>query len=187
MNADKPWRISVLELPPCQSVSDMPRIPNSNLGRIRESIRVHPRSSAVARILGSLLLAATSFAYAEVTVKDAWVRGMVPAQNATGAFLTITSSEEAKLVGASTPMAKTAEIHNSQMHGNMMHMEAVDAIKLPAGKAVELKPGGYHVMLMGLAKPVKAGDKVPLKLTVEDAKGKRSTVDVSADVRPLGK
>ena len=144
-------------------------------------------TSAFSRIFVCLLLGASTWAHAEVTVKDAWVRGMVPAQNATGAFLTITSSEEAKLVGASTPVAKTVEIHNSQMHGTMMHMEAVDSIKLPAGKAVELKPGGYHVMMMGIAKPVKAGDKVPLKLTLEDAKGKRSTVDVSADVRPLGK
>jgi copper(I)-binding protein len=73
------------------------------------------------------------------------------------------------------------------MHGNVMHMQAVEAVPLPAGKAVQLKPGGHHVMLMGLAKPVKAGEKVPLKLTVEDARGKRSIVEVAAEVRPLGR
>jgi periplasmic copper chaperone A len=65
-------------------------------------------------------------------------------------------------------------------------MHPVDGLALPAGKAVDLKPGGYHVMLMGLSKPVSAGDKVPIVLTVEDRKGKRSNVEVKAEVRPLG-
>ena len=124
-------------------------------------------------------------AYAEVTVKEAWVRGTVPAQTTTGAFLTITSTTEAKLVSASSPVAKMAEIHESMMHGNMAHMQEVQAVPLPAGKAVELKPGGHHVMLMGVSKPLKPGDTVPLTLTIEE-KGKRSTVEVKAAVRPIG-
>ena len=126
-------------------------------------------------------------ALAEVTVKDAWVRGTVPAQKSTGAFLTITSSEDAKLLGASSKIAKTVEIHESGMKGDVMHMHAVDFVPLPAGKAVELKPGGYHVMMMGLTGRVKEGDKVPLTLIVEDGKGKRTRVEVQAAVRPLGK
>ena len=125
-------------------------------------------------------------AIAEVTVKDAWVRGTVPAQTATGAFLTITSTEDAKVVGASSPIAKTAEIHMSMMQNGVNHMHPVDGLALPAGKAVDLKPGGYHLMLMGLSKPVSAGDKVPIVLVVEDRKGKRSNVEVQAQVRPLG-
>jgi copper(I)-binding protein len=147
----------------------------------------HRRKSASPSYLFALALAASTFAAADVKVKEPWVRGTVPAQTATGAFMTITSSEEAKLVGAASPAAKTVEIHNSEMHGSVMHMQAVDAVPLPAGKAVQLKPGGFHVMMIGLDKPVKAGDKVPLKLTIEDAKGKRTTVDVTAEVRPLGK
>jgi copper(I)-binding protein len=71
------------------------------------------------------------------------------------------------------------------MHGGMMHMQAVDSIALPAGKPVELKPGGYHVMLIGLTRPLKTGGKVPLEFVIEDAKGKRSTVAAQAEVRPI--
>jgi copper(I)-binding protein len=65
-------------------------------------------------------------------------------------------------------------------------MSAVESVPLPAGKAVELKPGGLHVMLMGLANPLKPGDKVPLTFTIEDKGGKRTQLDVSAEVRPIG-
>jgi len=122
----------------------------------------------------------------EVTVKDAWVRGTVAAQTTTGAFMTITSSEEAKLVGARSGIAKMTEIHQSMLMDGVNHMHAAEAVALPAGKSIELKPGGYHVMLMGLAKPVAAGQKVPIELTVEDKRGKRSKIEVQAEVRPLG-
>lgn len=128
-----------------------------------------------------------SSVFAEVTVKDAWVRGTVPAQKSTGAFLTITSTEDAKLLGAASKIARTVEIHESGMKDGVMHMHAVEFVPLPAGKAVELKPGGHHVMMMGLSGQVKEGDKVPLTLTIEDRKGKRSRVEVQAAVRPLGK
>jgi copper(I)-binding protein len=72
-----------------------------------------------------------------------------------------------------------------RMEGGMMRMRAVDKLALPAGKAVELAPGGYHVMLMDLAKPLQEGDTVPLRLTFEDKAGKRSTVEVKAQVRAL--
>ena len=136
------------------------------------------------RIL-AVLAAAASLAHAEVTVKDAWVRGTVPAQTTTGAFMTITSTADAKLLSASTPIAKSVEIHESMMHGNTAHMGEVEAVALPAGKAVELKPGGHHVMLMGIAKALKPGDIVPITLTIEE-KGKRSKLEVKATVRPLG-
>jgi periplasmic copper chaperone A len=66
-------------------------------------------------------------------------------------------------------------------------MKAVDFVALPAGKRVELQPGGYHVMLLGLVRPLGAGDSVALTLTLEDKSGKRSTLDVDAEVRPLGR
>jgi periplasmic copper chaperone A len=66
-----------------------------------------------------------------------------------------------------------------------MAMRAIDDIPLPAGKTVELKPGGYHVMLMELVKPLKAGDKVPITLTIV-GKGKTTKVEVAAEVRAPG-
>jgi len=124
-------------------------------------------------------------AQSAVTATDAWVRGTVPAQKPTGAFLTLTSSAEAKLVAVSTPAAKSAEIHASQESGGIMHMHALDAIALPAGKKVELRPGGYHIMLFDLTRALGADDQVPLTLTIEEAGGKRYRVEVRAEVRPL--
>jgi periplasmic copper chaperone A len=135
-----------------------------------------------------MLLAASSLdGSAAVTATDAWVRGTVPAQRTTGAFVTLHSTEDAKLVGVASPNAKHAEIHESQMANGTMLMKAVDFVALPAGKRVELQPGGYHVMLFGLVRPLGAGDSVPLTLTLEDGSGKRSTLDVEAEVRPLGR
>ena len=124
---------------------------------------------------------------AEVTITDAWVRGTVPAQTSTGAYMKIKSTEDAKIVAASSPAAKIVEIHEMAMANGVMEMKAVPALMLPAGKAVELKSGGYHVMMMELAKPLKAGDKVPITFTVEGKDGRKTAVEVKADVRPLGR
>jgi copper(I)-binding protein len=126
-------------------------------------------------------------AQAAVTATDAWVRGTVPAQKATGAFLTLTSSAQARLVAVSTPAAKSAQIHASQESGGIMQMHALDAIALPAGKKVELRPGGYHIMLFDLTRALGTGDQVPLTLTIEEAGGKRYVIEVRAEVRPLGR
>ena len=127
-------------------------------------------------------------AHAGVTATDAWVRGTVAAQKTTGAFVTLTSTGDAKLVAVSTPAAKSAEIHASEEKGGVMHMHAVEAIALPAGKRVELKPGSsFHIMLVGLTRALAAGDHVPLTLTIEEAGGKRTQVEVRAEVRPLGR
>jgi copper(I)-binding protein len=126
-------------------------------------------------------------AQASVTATEAWVRGTVPAQKTTGAFVTLHSSEGARLVGVTTPAAASAEIHASGEAHGVMHMHALDSVDLPAGQRVELKPGGFHIMLVNLTRPLAAGEQVPLTLTVEDRKGRRSRVEVRAQVRPLGR
>src|SRR5688572_11439796 len=131
-------------------------------------------------------LAASSLCQAEVTAKDAWVRGTVPAQTSTGAFVTLTSSVDAKVVGVASPVAKVVEIHESMTMGGVSHMHEVKSVALPAGQAVQLKPGGHHVMLMGLAQPLKDGATVPLVFTIEEKGGKRTRLEVKAEVRPLG-
>ncbi|MBC8023819.1 MAG: copper chaperone PCu(A)C [Burkholderiales bacterium] len=126
-------------------------------------------------------------AHAAVTATGAWVRGTVSAQKTTGAFVTLESSEEAKLVAVSTPAAASAEIHSSEQRQGVMHMHAMDALALPAGRRVELKPGGFHIMLVGLTRALSAGDQVPLTLTIEDRKGQRTKLEVRAEVRALGR
>ena len=122
---------------------------------------------------------------AQTTVSDAWVRGMVAPQRATGAFMKITSAQGGKLVAASTPAARVAEVHEMVMQGDVMAMRAIEALELPAGKAVELKPGGHHLMLMGIEQPLKAGETVPLTLTIEGRDGKRETLQLSVPVKAL--
>ena len=120
-------------------------------------------------LFGLLLALAAAPALAQVTIADAWVRGTVPAQKATGAFMQLTSPTETALVAASSPAAKIVEIHEMKMDGGMMRMKAVDRIALPAGKPVTLGPGGYHVMLMDLAAPLKEGDTFVVTLTFAKA------------------
>ncbi|RZL36247.1 MAG: copper chaperone PCu(A)C [Rubrivivax sp.] len=135
------------------------------------------------RLLITATLLATFAAQAQVKVDDPWVRATVAPQKATGAFMQLTSVKPVKVVAASSPVAEAVEIHEMKMDGGVMKMRAVDALPLPAGQAVALKPGSYHVMLMGLKAPIKAGDKVPLTLTVEGDGQQRSTVEIEAEAR----
>ena len=136
-------------------------------------------------LLASMMLSAAVAALAQTSVKDPWVRGTVAGQKATGLFGQITSSAGGKLVSASSPLAGVVEVHEMVMDGNVMKMRAVPSLELPPGKTVELKPGGYHVMLMDLKQELKAGDSVPLTLVIEGAGGKRETVELKAPVRAL--
>ena len=141
-------------------------------------------TTAAAAAAFSLLASA---ALAQTTVKDAWVRGTVAQQMASGAFFQINSASGGKLVSASSPMAGVVEIHEMSMDGSTMKMRALpNGLDLPAGKTIELKPGGYHVMLMDLKAPLKAGESVELSLVVEDKDGKKETIAVKAPVRALG-
>ena len=124
-------------------------------------------------------------AAAQVAVADAWIRGTVPGQKATGAFMQLTSLTDMALVGAASPAAKVVEIHQMKQEGGMMKMNAVDRVALPANKTVELKPGGYHIMMMDLTQPLRDGESIPLTLTFEDKAGKKQTVEVKAAVRAL--
>jgi periplasmic copper chaperone A len=126
-------------------------------------------------------------AMAQTTVKEPWVRGTVAQQMATGAFFQISNAAGARLVSASSPAAGVVEIHSMTMEGGTMKMRALpDGLDLPAGKTVELKPGGYHVMLMDLKAPLKAGDSVDLSLVVEGKDGKQETIALKAPVKALG-
>lgn len=125
-------------------------------------------------------------AHAQVDVQDAWVRATVPHQKTTGAFMTLVAAQDSKLVAATSPLAGVAEVHEMAMQDNVMRMRHVPEVALPAGQPVELKPGGYHVMLMDLKQQVKDGDVVPLTLTIERKDGKREQLQVQARVRPLG-
>jgi copper(I)-binding protein len=132
-----------------------------------------------------VLVVAASAAHAQVTVTNAWIRGTVPVQKSTGAFMQLESKQATRLVGVSTPVAARAELHQMSMQGDMMKMQEVDGIDLGAGKKVELASGGYHVMLMELKRPLKEGEKIPLTLSFAPVKGKKITQVIEATVKPL--
>lgn len=121
-----------------------------------------------------------------LTVNNPWVRATVPAQQVTGAFMTLTAAVDLRLVAVSSPQAGMIEIHQMTMENNVMKMRALpNGMALPKGKAVELKPGGFHLMVMDLKQPMHQGAWLPLSLTVETKDKKRSTVMVSAEVKSL--
>lgn len=124
-------------------------------------------------------------AQAPVNVSGAWVRGTVQGQTATGAFMHLRSPEGATLIGADSPVAGIVEIHEMAMENNVMKMRAVQKLDLPPGRTVDLKPGGYHVMLMDLKQPLKKGDTVPITLKVQSKSGQSQEIEVKAEVREL--
>ena len=144
--------------------------------------------SPIKRILAvsTAFMLPAAAAVAQVTVKEPWVRATVTQQTATGAFMQLSSERGARLVEVRSPAAAQAELHEMKMDGDVMRMRPLPALEIGAGKTVDLKPGGYHIMLTGLKSPIKTGDSVPITLVVEDADRKRQTIELAATARPLG-
>ncbi|RZI97491.1 MAG: copper chaperone PCu(A)C [Variovorax sp.] len=141
---------------------------------------------AIKTIAACAMLAGATASFSQnaaVQVRDGWVRQTVPGQSGTGAFMKLTAPAGTRLVGVSSPAAGVAEVHEMKMDGDTMKMRALkDGLPLPAGQTVELKPGGYHVMLMDLKEALPKGGTVPVTLRFEDGKGARSTLDLTLPV-----
>jgi hypothetical protein len=135
------------------------------------------------------LFAALSISFAchagDIEVSGAWTRATAPGQDQAGVDLSITSKQKAALVGASTPAAKTVELHSMTSENGMMTMREVKTIELPAGKTVSLGKSGYHLMLNGLKSPLKEGATLPLTLNIKVANKPVSKVKTEVEVRSL--
>jgi periplasmic copper chaperone A len=118
----------------------------------------------------------------EIKIEGAWVRGTAEGQSGTGAFMTLTAKEPMRLIGVASPVAGVAEIHEMKMENDVMKMRSITSLDLPAGKAVEIKSGGYHLMLMDLNQTLKYGAAVPVTLTFADAQGKQTKQTVQIPV-----
>jgi copper(I)-binding protein len=121
---------------------------------------------------------------ANISVADAWVRATMPGQPVGAAYMQIESDADARLVGVSSSVVPRVEVHEMKMDGDVMRMREVKAVALPKGRTVSLEPGGFHIMLMNLKKPIVAGDSIPLTLTIESG-GKQQTVEVKAEARAM--
>jgi copper(I)-binding protein len=126
---------------------------------------------AVAFSLVPLLAGAHDYDLKSLRIGHPFARATPPGARAAGAFLTVENkgSTPDRLIAASSPVAGVVEVHEMAMDGGVMKMRAVPAIEIKAGAKVELKPGGYHVMLMDLKQPLKNGDRFPLTLNFEKA------------------
>ena len=136
--------------------------------------------------LGSLILSGAAWAHADaahVKVENAWARASVAGQQASGAFMRLTAQEPLKLVGVQTSAAGVAEVHEMKMDGDVMRMRAIEALDLPKDVAVDLKPGGYHLMLQQLKAPLVKDTQVPVTLIFKDAKGAESRLNLELPVR----
>ena len=122
---------------------------------------------------------------ANLSVTDAWVRATVPGQPVSGAYMQIRSDADARLLSVTSPVVPRVEVHEMKMEGDVMRMREVKAIELPKGQSVTLEPGGFHLMLMNLKKPIAAGETIPLSLVIESG-GKQQTVEVKAEARATG-
>ena len=132
-----------------------------------------------------LTLALSSFTSAHagnLTVSKAWVRPAVSGQQVSGAYMDLVVKRPAKLVKIESPVADAVEIHRMAMNDGVMEMRELETIDLPANQVVRLHPGDYHMMLIDLKRPLKPGERVPLKLTLLNANGRTETLSILVPV-----
>lgn len=132
----------------------------------------------------ALVLAMPAHA-SDIAVKNAWARATAPGQKVGAVYLEITSATAARLVKADSPAAATVELHAMAMKNGVMEMRRLDGLELQAGKTASLAPGGNHIMLIGLKKPLKEGDKIAVTLTVEKAPKVQEKLEVTAEVKSM--
>ena len=137
------------------------------------------------KLLAALWLCTVFTAHAQVEVSDAWVRATGQGQKATGVFMNLTAKKATRLVGVKADLTSSAEVHEMKMDKDVMTMQAVKALDLPAGQTVALKPGSYHVMLMDLKAPVAEDSHVVLTLLFEDAAGVKTQKEVKAVAKKM--
>lgn len=135
-------------------------------------------------LLAGLLLHVSSYA-GDFNIENAWSRATAPGQPTAGVDMSISSKHTAKLVGVASPLADHVAIHSMTHEDGMMSMREVMFIVLPAGKRVQLGESGYHLMLSGLKRPLKAGESIPLILSIEVGKQTRVQINTEAEVRPI--
>ena len=138
------------------------------------------KCQASAWVAFSLCAGLAPSAYAQVTIDRAWVRATGPNQAATGAFMRMTTDKDVQLINVRSPVAGFVEVHEMTMDNGIMKMRAVGNLQIKAGQFVELKPGGYHLMMLELKQQLKQSETVPLTLEFKAAEASISKVEVKA-------
>ncbi|HLD09938.1 MAG TPA: copper chaperone PCu(A)C [Methylophilaceae bacterium] len=138
------------------------------------------------RILGFFiitLLASCTQVGNDVVISDAWVRATAPGQEVGAAYMTLQSTRDITLIKTESAAAGSVEIHSMTMSNGVMKMRKMDTLPLSAGKPAKLEPGGFHLMLFDLKKPLKAGEQVEFALHFKDNAGKTSEMKLSVPIK----
>jgi periplasmic copper chaperone A len=146
-------------------------------------INLYRRAALLA--IATLMLTTPALAD-DVRIDDPWTRATAPGQKVAGGFMRLTADADMTLVGGSSPVSAHFELHTMRMDDGVMVMREVENIPLPKGKTVELKPGGLHIMFIGLRQPIRAGDRVPVTLRLRGADGKERMLEIEAEARAPG-
>jgi len=147
----------------------------------RQPLSLKHLIGTAALALATLAAQAHEFKLGAITIGHPYARATAAGQPTGGGYLSFANAGPAdKLLSVSADVAKSVELHEMKMESDVMKMRQVDGIDAPAGKKVELKPGGYHIMFVGLKAPLKAGDKFPAKLKFEKAGEVEVTFNVEA-------
>lgn len=123
-------------------------------------------------ILFTMLLSTVTLVNAAdlVTIENAWVRSTLPGQDVGAAYMTLTSPQNMQLMSVESDVTKSVEIHSMRMQNGVMKMRMLKELPLTTGTPYKLAPGGYHLMLFDLKKPLNSGDKVNFVLTFKSGK-----------------
>ncbi len=136
---------------------------------------------AAALLFAGTFAHAHSFKLGDIDIGHPYARVTAAGQPIGGGYLTLDNKgRDDKLLSARAAVSASVELHSMSMEGDVMRMREVDSVALPSGKKVELKPGGFHIMFVGLKAPLKAGDKFPMTLKFEKAGEVEVMVSVEA-------
>jgi len=135
------------------------------------------------KLFSIILILFSGLAHADVNISNAWVRANAPGQSVGAAYMTLTSSKDSTLIYVESQSAGSVQIHSMTMNNGVMKMRMLEALDLKAGQPYKLAPGGFHLMLFDLKKPLKAGDKATFTLCFKDKAGKITHQNVTLDIK----
>lgn len=141
------------------------------------------RPLRIASLWLGLSAAALAHAADPVAVSNAWARATAPGQEVGAAYMELKSAADLTLSGVESTAADSVEIHRMSMNNGVMEMRMLQTLELPAGELVKLEPGGFHLMLFDLKKPLKTGENVAFTLHFKDSNSKTSAMKIDVPIK----
>lgn len=130
-----------------------------------------------------LFASACAKAESDITISNAWARATAPGQQVAAAYMSLKSEQGATLIKAESNLAGTIELHSMTMENDVMKMRMLNELQIPAGKTVNLEPGGYHLMLFDLKQPLNAGQTAEFKLHFRTKAGSTQSMTLSLPIK----